>query len=291
MSEIFSHEKLQVLDCMIDFEIAGNGPGLLLLHGFPETKLAWHKIAYQLANDFTVVLPDLPGYGDSTGPIPNSYYSNYTKRYMGDIMHQLMKKLGFDSYLIAGHDRGGRVAYRMALDYPKEILSLAVLNIIPALEVLEHFNYDKALNMENWLFLSQPAPFPETLINGNPSFYLDHILDSWSLSPDLVSRESREEYLRCFSKPEVIAGICSEYRTTKIEADCDRDDRNNHRQIQCPTLVLWSENDFTGDEPLTIWKKWGKNVAGESMPCGHFLMEESPDETLEHLLEFFRNHK
>lgn len=289
MSEIFSHKRLPVGDWVIDFQIAGNGKCLLLLHGFPETKLAWRKIASQLAKKFMVVLVDLPGYGDSDGPLPNAQHSNYSKRTMGDVMRKVMNELGFDKYYVAGHDRGGRIAYRMALDYPKEILALAVLNIIPTLEVIEHFDYDKALVMENWIFLSQPAPFPETMIKANSSFYLDHILDSWSLKPQLISSESRKEYLRCFCKPEVIARICSEYRASKIDAAYDREDREHQRLIQCPTLVLWSQSDFADDEPLAIWKKWGKNVSGKSMACGHFLMEESPEETLQHLFEFFSN--
>jgi haloacetate dehalogenase len=283
----WSNKKLQVANCMIDFQIAGNGPALLLLHGFPETKLAWHKIAAQLANTYTVVIPDLPGYGDSGCLVPDSEYKNCSKRKMGTIMTELMKHLGFNTYAVAGHDRGGRVAYRMALDHPDQITGVAVLNIIPTLEVITRFNYDKALTLENWLFLSQPAPFPETLINANPSFYLNYILDNWSLSPHLISRESRDGYLRCFKKPEVIAAICSEYRATKLDAAYDQEDQNNHRRIQCPTLVLWSENDFSEDEPLVIWRQWAENVSGKRMSCGHFLMEESPDETLSYLLEFF----
>src|SRR5688500_11650097 len=141
--------------------------------------------------------------------------------------------------------------------------------------------------MENWLFLSQPPPFPETMINASPSFYLNHILDGWSLKPQMISKESRQEYLRNFSKPEVIARICSEYRASTIDAAYDREDRDNQRRIQCPTFVLWSQNDFDSDEPMTIWKKWAKDVSGKSISCGHFLMEESPDETAQHLLEFF----
>lgn len=282
----WSNKKLQVENYMIDFQMAGNGPGLLLLHGFPETKWAWHKIAAQLAASYTVVMPDLPGYGDSSCLAPDSEYKNCSKRKMGIIMAELMKRLGFETYAVAGHDRGGRVAYRMTLDHPAQITGVAVLNIIPTLEVIARFNYDKALTLENWLFLSQPAPFPETLINASPAFYLNYILDSWSLSPHLISGESRDEYLRCFKKPEVIATICWEYRATKLDVAYDQEDLNKHRRIQCPTLVLWSENDFSGDEPLVIWKKWADNVAGKRMSCGHFLMEESPDETLGHLLEF-----
>lgn len=282
----WSHRKLEVANCMIDFQMAGHGQGLLLLHGFPETKLAWHKIATQLASTYTVVIPDLPGYGDSSCLVADSEYKNCSKRKMGVIMAELMKRLGFEMYAVAGHDRGGRVAYRMALDYPAQVTGVAVLNIIPTLEVIGRFNYDKALTLENWLFLAQPAPFPETLIHANPSFYLNYILDSWSLSPQLISRASRDEYLRCFKNPEVIAGICSEYRATKIDVAYDQEDRNKHRRIQCPMLVLWSENDFSDNEPLLIWKEWAGHVSGKRLSCGHFLMEESPDETLNSLLEF-----
>jgi len=284
---MFSNKKLRVANCMIDLQIGGKGQGLLLLHGFPETKLAWHKIAAQLATRYTVVMPDLPGYGDSSCLAPDAEHKNYSKRNMGAIMAQLMNGLGFDQYMVAGHDRGARVAYRMALDHPSQVTGVAVLNIIPTLEVIEGLTYDKALAMENWLFLSQPAPFPETLICANPSFYLNHVLDSWSLSPELISQESRDEYLRCFKKPEVIAGMCAEYRANKVDAAYDLEDRNNQRLIQCPMLVLWSENDFSADEPLRTWRKWANNVSGKRLSCGHFLMEESPDETLDHLLAFY----
>lgn len=287
MSVTFSNKKLQIANCTIDFQVGGNGQGLLLLHGFPETKFAWHKIAAQLATTYTVVMPDLPGYGDSSCLAPDAEYKNYTKRNMGLIMASLMKTLGFETYAVAGHDRGARVAYRMALDHPSQVTGLAILNVIPTLEVIEHFDYDKALTMENWLFLSQPHPFPETLISANPSFYLNHVLDSWSLSPQLISQESRDEYLHYFKKPEVIAGMCSEYRASQLDAVYDEEDRNKHRRIQCPTLVLWSENDFLENEPLTIWEKWAENVSGKRMSCGHFLMEECPDQTLNYLLEFF----
>jgi haloacetate dehalogenase len=287
MSITFANDKWQVANCMIDFAIAGNGPALLLLHGFPETKLAWHKLAAQLATDHTLVIPDLPGYGDSNWLDFDAENKSYSKRNMGVIMTTLMKHLGFESYAVAGHDRGGRVAYRMALDHPSLITGLAVLNIIPTLEVIERLNYDKALVMENWLFLSQPAPFPETLLSANPSFYLNYILDSWSLSPQLISPASRDEYLRCFTKPEVIAGICSEYRANKLDAAYDLEDRNSQRRIHCPTLVLWSENDFSANEPLLIWENWAENITGKGLPCGHFLMEEAPDETVNQLIDFF----
>jgi haloacetate dehalogenase len=288
MTGTFIHKKIKIEDYTIDLEMGGNGPALLLLHGFPETRFAWHKMASQLASIYTVVMPDLPGYGDSTGPVPDTTYENYSKRRMGTILAALMKELGFESFGLAGHDRGGRVAYRMALDHPTEISRLAVLNILPTLEMAERINYDIAMQMENWFFLSQPSPVPETLIGANPAFYLNHILDSWAASPGTISARAKEIYLRSFKKPEVIAGMCAEYRASLIDIANDRKDRINKRRIQCPVLVLWAGNDILGlKDPELIWKNWADHVSGASLPGGHFLMEECPSEVLRHFLNFF----
>lgn len=288
MFEAFTHKKTEVADCRIDFIIGGKGPALLLLHGFPETKAAWHKIAPQLTEKYTLVLPDLPGYGDSEGPVPDADNSNYSKRSMGNIMVQLMQQLGFSTFALAGHDRGARVAYRMALDHPGEISRLAVLNIIPTLDMMDSFTYDTALKMGNWIFFAQPAPLPEKLIHENPAFYLNYVLDDWSATPALISPEARAEYLRCFKKEEVIAAMCAEYRASALDAAYDREDRVNHRRIHCPVLALWSEKDFPGpDGPLPVWKNWADEVSGAALPGGHFLMEECPDAVVEEFLRFF----
>jgi len=292
MFEAFEHKSLKINDCIINLVIAGNGPALLLLHGFPETKMAWHKIAPQLATDFTVVVPDLPGYGDSTGPVPGGDIENYTKRIYGNVMIGLMEELGFQTFAIAGHDRGGRVAYRMALDHPQRVSRLAVLNIIPTLEVIERLTFETALKMGNWIFLGQPAPVPETLIDGNPAFYLKHILDSWSEEPDQITPEARAEYLRCFKKKTVIAAMCAEYRANGLDAAYDKQDRANQRRIQCPVLALWSAKDAPAgkEDLLSIWKHWADNVSGAALPGGHFLMEESPIPTFQQLHNFFCKH-
>lgn len=289
MNGAFIHKKIKVEDYVVDLEMAGNGPPLLLLHGFPETRFAWHKMASQLASIYTIVMPDLPGYGDSTGPKPDADYANYSKRRIGVILVAMMKELGFDAFSIAGHDRGGRVAYRMALDHPEKISRLSVLNILPTLEMVERINYDIAQKMENWFFLAQPFPVPETLILANPAFYLDHILNSWAAAPGTISARSRDVYLRSFRKPEVIAGMCAEYRASAIDIAADRDDRNNKRRIQCPVLVLWSAGDILAGvaDPVAIWKNWAGEVWGEPLPGGHFLMEESPSEILRLFLNFF----
>lgn len=287
MFEAFTHKKMEVADCNIDFVMAGQGPPLLLLHGFPETKATWHQIAPQLAAAYTVVVPDLPGYGDSAGPVPDADNGNYSKRSMGNILVQLMQQLGFSTFGLAGHDRGGRVAYRMALDHPGNISRLAVLNIIPTLEMMDRFTYDTALKMGNWIFLAQPAPLPETLIHENPAFYLNYVLNDWSAAPELISPEARAAYLRCFKRKEVIAAMCAEYRASVLDAAYDHEDRVNHRRIHCPVLTIWSEKDFP-DGPLAVWKNWAEQVSGAALPGGHFLMEECPDGVLEQFLGFFK---
>lgn len=289
MFEAFTHKKLEIDDSVIDLVMAGSGPALLLLHGFPETRVAWHKIAPQLATAYTVVLPDLPGYGDSTGPAVDAGNEYHTKRRAGATMVQLMKELGFDTFSVAGHDRGGRVAYRMALDHPAVVSRLAVLNIIPTLEVAERLSFDTAIKMGNWFFLAQPAPLPETLINANPAFYLNYVLDDWAAEPGLISQETRDIYLASFKKKEVIAAMCAEYRASSLDADYDREDRSNQRRIHCPVLALWSELDFPAgsDDPLSTWKNWAGNVTGTALPGGHFLMEECPEAILKQFFNFF----
>lgn len=285
----FTNRKLKIEDWLIDVDIAGRGPALLLLHGFPETKFAWNTIAPHLPDSFTVVVPDLPGYGGSTGAIPLPGNENYSKRSMADVLVQMMSLLGFSEYSVAGHDRGGRVAYRMALDHPGIVKQLAVLNIVPTLEMVERINYDLAKNMENWFFLSQPSPFPETLIAANPGFFLDHILNSWSISPEKISQQARENYLKNFTSPQTVSTICAEYRAIDIDISHDREDKANNRRIQCPVMTLWSKDDILAglESPIAIWKDWADEATGKALSGGHFLMEESTEEVLKAFEGFF----
>ncbi len=285
----FNHTTLRLGEYLIDLMIGGHGHPLLLLHGFPETKMAWHKIANQLANEFTIILPDLPGYGDSLGPVPDGNYDKYSKRTSATVLTKVMQELGFNKFAVAGHDRGARIAYRLALDSPASVTRLALLNIIPTLEVVEGMNYRKAISMENWLFMAQPSPFPETMINADPAFYLNHVIDSWSANSELISSESRDHYLRAFKDPSIVASMCAEYRATELDSSNDLEDRKKGNRIQCSILVLWSEKDFPNSSTiLTSWNHWASNVSGLSLPCGHFLMEESPEEVLAEFLRFFR---
>jgi haloacetate dehalogenase len=274
----------------INLAMAGEGHPVVLLHGFPETKMAWREVAPMLIGDFKVIVPDLPGYGDSTGPSPDSKHDNYSKRGLGNLLIEAIRQLGIEQFSLVGHDRGARVAYRMALDHPELITMLVLMGIIPTIEVMEKLNYRTVLSMENWFFLSQPRPFPETMINAMPDFYLNHILDSWSKDPKRISREARIEYLRCFRDPQVIEAICEEYRASEMDVEHDRNDRMNGKRIACPTLVLWSDEGFTNSfgDILAIWKHWSDDVRGLALPCGHFLMEEAPDQVSAEIKKFFR---
>lgn len=287
----FDHKQLSADGFTIDLVTAGRGQPLLLLHGFPETKAAWYKIAPRLATRYTVVLPDLPGYGDSLGPAPDAQNKNYGKRSIANVLVKIMNDLHFQRFAVAGHDRGGRVAYRMALDHSQKVTQLAVLNILPTLDMLEHLDINLAIKMENWFFLSQPAPYPETMIKSNTAYFLQYILDSWSEDPSMITAEARAEYLRCFNDPRVVASICAEYRALHFDAKDDDEDRKHSRRIQCPTCVLWSKEGLPSrmGDPLMIWKKWADNVIGTSLHGGHFLMEENPEEVFRQLSAFFKH--
>jgi haloacetate dehalogenase len=290
MTSGFTNHRISVAETTIDLVTAGEGHPLVLLHGFPETKMAWHKIAPKLAENFKVIVPDLPGYGDSTAPSQDSKHLNYSKRALASLLISAVRQLGIEHFSLAGHDRGGRVAYRMAIDYPELVSSVVLLGIIPTVEIMDRLTYQTVLRMENWFFLSQPKPFPETMINAIPDFYLNYILDSWSKDGTSISQDARMEYLRCFRNPKVIEAICEEYRSSETDILHDRNDQINGKRIACPTLVLWSEKGFAASfgDPLTIWKNWSDDVRGLPLPCGHFLMEEAPDQVFTELNGFFQ---
>jgi haloacetate dehalogenase len=287
--EQFTQQRLSTEAGDIHVLRGGSGPPILLLHGYPQTHVGWHRIAPGLARRFTVVAPDLPGYGDSTGPEPDPSHAAYSKRVMASALVGVMERLGFDRFALAGHDRGGRVAYRMALDAPARVTRLAVLDIVPTLETLEMTNRDLALGTYHWFFLAQPYPLPETLIGGNPEFFLEYTIDSWLARGGALDAEAMSEYRRCFRKKAVIRATCEDYRAgMTLDLDHDRADREAGRRIACPVLVLWGQRKTDGREfdSLAIWKRWAHDVRGGPITGGHFLMEESPEETLAALVDF-----
>ena len=267
----------------------GAGPPVLLLHGYPQTHAAWHRVAPALARACAVVAADLPGYGDSTGPDPDRQPGAYAKRAMAATLVEVMQTLGFPRFAVAGHDRGGRVAYRMALDHPERVTHLAVLDIIPTLEMAELTDRDLALAAYHWFFLAQPYPLPERLIGGDPDFYLQWTVARWLGRPGGLDPAALAEYRRCFRKPSVIRAACEDYRAGLwLDVEHDRTDRAAGRRIGCPVLVLWAAQGTDGKawDPLAIWRRWGERVTGQPIAAGHFLMEEAPEATGAALLAF-----
>lgn len=270
---------------------AGDGPPVLLLHGFPQTHLCWHKVAPALvAAGFDVILPDLRGYGDSDKPDSAEDHAPYSKRAMAADMVALMDGLGVDRFAVAGHDRGGRVAHRLVRDHPERVSVVAVLDIAPTLHMYETANRTFATAYEHWFSLIQPAPFPETLIGADPGFYLASKLGGWSQgNPSAFSDAALSEYVRCFSDPACIHATCEDYRASAgIDLDHDRADEGALCPV--PLLSLWGAKGLVGklyDVPA-VWRAHFETVEGAALLCGHFLPEEAPDETAEHLIAFFQ---
>ncbi|MGR6964429.1 alpha/beta fold hydrolase [Geodermatophilus sp. URMC 61] len=265
----------------------GSGPPLLLLHGYPETHLAWGLVAGELARTFTVVAPDLRGYGDSSKPAAVPGHESYGKRAMAEDCIALMRALGFDAFDVVGHDRGGRVAYRMALDHPEVVRRLTVLDVVPTGEVWARADARFALGYWHWAFLAQPSPIPERLIAQDPDFFLFDAEFGGAIRgfpPAAVA-----DYARCARDPATVRAMCEDYRAG---ATCDRrwdnEDRAAGRRITCPTQVLWAGRGALEAwyDTLAIWREWADDVTGRAIDCGHFMVEERPRETLAAVRDF-----
>lgn len=270
----------------INLRISGSGPPLLMLHGYPQTHVMWHKIAPRLAEKYTVVLPDLRGYGDSAKPESDASHSAYAKRAMASDMVTVMRTLGFERFRLAGHDRGARVAHRLALDHSNAVEKLALLDIIPTLQMYEATDQALATAYFHWFFLIQPAPFPEHFIGLDPAFFLG-AMRALARRADAFTNEAFAEYLRCFSDPACIHASCEDYRAAAtIDLQHDRNDAG--RKLDMPVLLLWGDEGVVGRlfDPLAVWSQLANNLAGRGLPCGHFLAEEEPDLTYQALDEF-----
>jgi haloacetate dehalogenase len=289
MFEGFARKRIRTSGAEIALVHGGSGLPMLLLHGYPQNHVIWHKVAPRLAQQFTLVVPDLRGYGESSRPPTDAEHYPYSKRAMATDMIEVMSALGFDRFYIVGHDRGGRVTYRLALDHPERVRRTAVLDIIPTLEQFERADRFISRAMYHWYFLSQPAPFPETLIGKDPDYFLEHLLQSWQGS-ETFTREALEAYRKSFRDPEVIHSSCEDYRAG-ITCDCkfDEADRAAGRKLTMPLLALWGARGRRSASLLEIWKAWADDVRGEGLDCGHFIPEEAPDSLTQHLLSFFEN--
>ena len=266
----------------------GAGPPLLLLHGYPQTGYMWHKIAPRLAEDFTVVVADLRGYGDSDKPTSSEDHAVYSKRAMAADMMTVMTALGHSQFFIAGHDRGGRVAHRLARDYPQAVTKLAVLDIAPTAMMYDTTDMHFATSYYHWFFLIQPAPFPETLIGSDPKFFLESKMQHWGKDRTAITNDAFDEYLRCFSNPDTIHASCEDYRAS-ASIDLEHDAADVGLKLDIPLLVLWGATAMVGNkyDMLCAWREVATDVTGFAVPGGHYLPEEAPDETYQALLDFF----
>jgi haloacetate dehalogenase len=284
----FERRRVETAGATINLVTAGTGPPLLLLHGYPQTHLMWRKVAPRLAAEFTVVAPDLRGYGDSSKPPAGPGNANYAKRALAQDQVETMAALGFDRFRVAGHDRGARVAHRLARDHRERVERLALLDIVPTLYRFETIDQKAATASYHWFFLIQPGGLPERLIGAEPEFFLRHSLGSWARDSAAFEPEIFAEYLRCFKNPETIRATCDEYRAgATIDLEHDRADRG--RRIAMPLLMLWGRRSAQGSgyDILGVWRDHAENVAGHAVDSGHFLPEEAPDETYRALRGFF----
>jgi haloacetate dehalogenase len=255
-------------------------PPLLLLHGFPQTHAIWHRVAERLRQRFALVMPDLRGYGDSAKPTGPLDHSAYSKRTMARDALELLRGLGQERFFVCGHDRGGRVAHRLALDHPQAVRALLLLDISPTLTMYEHTTMEFAQRYYHWFFLTQPAPLPERLIGADPAFYLRTKLGGWgSEGTSYFDPRALAEYERCFAAPAAIHAMCEDYRAAAT-IDLAHDRADSARRIECPVRVLWGERGvvhrlFT---PVADWQaKAATAVTGRAVPTGHYIPEEAPD--------------
>ncbi|NTI64248.1 alpha/beta hydrolase [Agrobacterium rhizogenes] len=265
----------------------GSGPAVLLLHGYPETRSAWHRIAPVLATHYSVVIPDLPGYGDSH--LVADTEGAGSKRRMAKCLHEMMKALGHERFAVVGHDRGGRVAYRMALDYPEAVTALVSVTVVPTPEMWEGASKAFGMGAWHWFMMAQPAPLPEKLMAADPRFLIDLTLDKMALGIDRLHPLALEDYRAAFEREEVRHAMCEDYRAgaTTDDAD-DLIDRASGRKIQAPVLVLSEAGRLYGGgrEPLNIWADWAENVEDIGIGGGHLLPETAAEEVLGALLPF-----
>ena len=287
----FQKDQRHVNGVDIAYRIGGSGPGLLLLHGHPQTHVIWHKIAGDLAKHFTVVTADLRGYGDSARPAADEQHLNYSKREMGRDGVALMDSLGFSEFSVLAHDRGARVAHRLALDHPQAVQRMVLLDIAPTLSMYAQTDEAFARAYWHWFFLIRPAPLPETLIEANPEQYLRSVMGSRSAGLKPFTDEAFSEYLRCISLPGSARGICEDYRASAtVDLEHDRADIEAGRQLNMPLLALWGAEGTVGRcfNPLHEWQQVATDVRGKALPGGHYLAEEIPEQLLGEVLTFLR---
>jgi haloacetate dehalogenase len=294
MFEGFEQTQVQTSDpeVRINLRHGGNGPPVLLIHGNPLTHVHWHLVAPRLAKDFTVVAVDLRGYGDSGKPRGAEDHSNYSFRRMAQDQVEVMQHLGFKRFVVAGHDRGARAAYRMALDHPEKVRKLATFDILPTHHVLSRATWQWALNSYHWFFMAQPYDIPEKLIEGKEDYYILQKLTKMGIGKGGFSKETLAEYARCCT-PENIHAVCEDYRAgVSVDMAMDTADFDAGRKIECPTAVFWGEQSHTEKfyDPRKAWPDYCQNIVKmRALPCGHYPAEQAPDDVYAELHTFFKS--
>jgi haloacetate dehalogenase len=282
----FTYRTVDAGGVAINTAVAGDGPPVLLLHGYPQTHLIWHRVAPVLAEGHTVVLADLRGYGDSAKPAPTSTDVEYAKRSMARDQLLVMRALGFDRFAVVGHDRGARVGHRLALDEPSAVTRLAVLDIVPTRHTFRHADAAFGLGYYHWFFLAAGNGIPERLIGGDPEFWIRARMGSRHAGGESFDEAAVREYVRCFSDPAAIGASCSDYRAAAaIDLVHDDADFDAGRRVECPLLALWGESSFVGRgyDVLSVWRDYASDVRGRPLPSDHYLPEEAPGEVAEEL--------
>lgn len=283
----FERRQVDTSGASINLVQGGKGPAVLLLHGYPQTHCIWHRIAPRLAKHFTVVAADLRGYGDSSKPAGLPDHSNYSKRAMALDQVEAMQALGHQEFHLVGHDRGARVAHRLALDHAPRVKTLTVLDICPTKAMYERSDRAFAKAYFHWFFLIQPAPFPETLIGADPEYFIKFQMGRRHGGLEVFAPEAMAEYLRCFSDPAAIHASCEDYRAAE-SIDLEHDAADSARKIDCPVLALWGKHGVIEQQfdCLAAWRAVAREVRGESLACGHYLPEEQPEEVARQLESF-----
>jgi len=292
MIEGFEQQTITLDEALISLHVAGQGVPLLLLHGYPQNHMTWTQVAPKLARHFRVIVADLPGYGDSRVLVDLPGHVGHSKRQMAKVLVQAMARLGHDQFAVLGHDRGARVAYRMALDHGSVVTRLGIIEVVPTVEQWAAFDAETAIAVYHWPFLAQPEPLPEKLIAGAPEFYLNHTLASWTLDKSLTAfpAASKHAYRAQMADPERMHDMCEDYRAgAGVDWELDKQDKAAGRKITAPLHFVWGPGGFPAEsgDPLEIWRRWGETVTGNVIKSGHFMPEEAPDAIIAEFLAFF----
>ena len=288
--DAFSLQQIDVNGVTINLRHGGKGPPLLLLHGYPQTHVIWHQIAERLAQRFTLVMPDLRGYGDSSRPEGDADHGNYSKRVMAQDMAAVMRSLGHAQYFVCGHDRGARVAHRLALDHPAAVTKMMLLDISPTATMYGGTDQAFATAYFHWFMLIQPKPVAETLVGNSAPFLLKSFLGGWGAAGHgFIDAAAMVEYERCFCRPDAIHAACEDYRAA-ASIDLEQDAADADQRIVCPLHLVWGKNGIVGRmfDPMADWRaKCAAEVTGIAFDCGHFIPEQKPDALLAEMLAFF----